>query len=254
MSYLTDYHVHTNYSDGTMRPVDLVKKFKDDGYDLIAITDHDTVGGIMEAEIAGEAVELKVIPGIEISAKIDVDGQDSEVHILGYHIDPKNKELLETCEKLLQYRRDRNNLVVKKLEEMGYELKLEELIKVPGVDFVGKPDFVRAFEEKGIKMEDPWEFLASIPKTRITAQEAINVIRAAGGIAVLAHPMKIRELRPQEEGFFERLDPVVRELRKGGLKGMECYHPSADDDDSLKLVQVAGKYHLHITKGSDFHG
>ncbi len=255
MNFNTDFHVHTIYSDGLMRPVDIVKKYKEEEYSVVAITDHDTVAGVNEALIAADALEMNVVPGIELSctAKLD-DGVLEDVHILGYYIDINNKALLETSEKLLGYRRERNQEVVSRLKEMGIDLDLAELQKSPGNDFVGKADFVRVFEERNYDIESPWEFLSSVPKKCIDVQEAIDVIKGAGGIPVLAHPLKIRDLRPEEDGFYERLDTVLRALKKMGLKGLECYHPSADNEASLKLVSFASKYHLHITNGSDFHG
>lgn len=251
MSYIVDYHVHTNFSDGTLKPVDVVKRYKDLEYDIIAITDHDGVGGISDAMVAGEALDLKVVPGIEIACNHPEAG---ELHILGYNIDYKNKDLLDLCNRLMEYRDRRNDQVIKKLEELGYQVDRATLIKRDDCNFIGKVDFVRYIRDNNIDVGDPWKFLEQFNKEKISDVEAINAIKGAGGIPVLAHPMKIRKLRPDEEGFFDRLDVLLRDLKKKGLKGLECYHPSASEEDSLKLVDLAEKYHLHVTEGSDFHG
>lgn len=253
MEFKIDLHIHTIYSDGTMEPVDVVTKFKDEGYDIIAITDHDGIGGIREAQIAGKALKIEVLPGIEFSSEYVRGGKMTELHILGYRIDPSNQRLREKCEFLRKTRADRNVRMLARLREMGYEITEADLPDKPG-GYIGKPDVVRALLAKGYEIEDPFALLEGIPRERISTEEAIEIIREAGGTPVLAHPFKIRELRPREEGFRDRLDPLLRDLKKMGIRGLECFHPSADHDESLMLVELAEKYHLNITKGSDFHG
>lgn len=255
MSYKADYHIHSCYSDGTMRPVDIVRMYKEKEYDVIALTDHDGVDGVKEAEIAGEALKIKVVPGVEISSSMNFYEKSVELHILGYHIDTENQLLLEKLKELRAYREDRNRRLLTFLNEHGYLLTEEDLLQQPGQTYVGKPNFARAIREKGYVIEDMWDVFDQVEKKKISVGEAIEVIRQAGGIAVLAHPMKIRGIGEKEsQPFWEALDEITSELKRNGLKGMECYHPSASAEDSLRLVSLAGKYHLHITEGSDFHG
>lgn len=255
MSYKVDFHLHSYYSDGTMKPTDLVRMYKDKEYDMIALTDHDGVDGIAEAVIAGEALRIKVVPGIELSTAYDFDSREIELHILGYYIDTENQALRE---RLVEIRRDRdvrNEKLLAYLVEQGYALDYEDLLQRPGQTYVGKPNFARAIAKKGYEIENLWEVLDTVKKDKISASEAIDLIKGAGGIAVLAHPMKTKKLaEPRSEAFWNALDQIIRDLKKKGLKGLECYHPSATEDDSLKLVGLAEKYHLHITEGSDFHG
>ncbi|NCF00208.1 PHP domain-containing protein [Emergencia sp. 1XD21-10] len=255
MNYKVDYHMHSWFSDGTMKPTELVKMYKGRDYDVIALTDHDGVDGVYEAVIAGEALELKVIPGIEIGSSYDFEGQEIELHILGYHIDTENAALKACIEKLRISRRDRNERLLAHLQGLGYNLVYEDLIERPGQDYIGKPNFARALKRKGCAPENMWDLFDEVPRERISAYEAIDIIKEAGGMAVLAHPLKTKKIGDSSsEVFWKNLDLIVADLKKHGLKGMECYHPSASHEQALKLVVMAGQYHLHITEGSDFHG
>ena len=266
MKYKVDYHVHSYYSDGTMKPTDLVRKYKDDEYDMIAITDHDGIDGLMEAKIAGEALQIQVIPGIELStAYEDFHGEALELHMLGYNIDSENPDLVKRLEAIKQERKVRNEKLLKVINDMGYELSYEDLLQRPGQTYIGKPNFARGLVKKGYislpkEAFEEGRFLESpeakkIKKVKISTIEAMDLIKGAGGISVLAHPMEIKGLgEVGSDEFFDNLDLLVRELKKNGLKGMEVFHPSANHEDSLKLADIAGKYHLHMTEGSDFHG
>lgn len=256
MSYKTDMHIHSVYSDGWATPVELVRKYKDDDYDVVSLTDHDNVAGVHDALVSGEALRIQVIPGIELSTKKELDGWGyaSEIHVLGYNIDIENKSLLDLSERLLRSRRERNEALIERLRAEGYNLD-EELIRMRnGGGYIAKPDIVRALEALGVDRKDGWSMLDSRQRYMPSVEEGISAIRDAKGIPVLAHPMKISGLRPGEEGFFGRLSDLLRHLKKAGLGGMECFHPSANQEHRLKLVDLAGRYHLHITEGSDFHG
>ena len=262
MSYKMDLHLHTNYSDGIMSPVEIVKRAKDMGYDMIAITDHDGIDGVREGIIAGEALNVKVIPGIEFSAYTE---DDLYVHILGYYFDVDNVQLNEELKKLKEYRILRNNKLLKVLSDMGYEITPENLQKTQGRNYVGKPNIARALANKGY-IKDVNEafvegkFLEStmakaVKKEKISTSRVVKLIKDAGGIAVIAHPMKIKGLG--ERGtleFFSNLFQLIGRLKKEGVSGIECYHINHTEQESLRLVEIAEKYHMHITEGSDFHG
>lgn len=255
MSYKVDFHMHSYYSDGTMKPTDLVRMYKENDYDMISLTDHDGIDGINEAVIAGDALKIKVVPGIEFSAAYDFDGRELELHLLGYYIDIDNQRLKERLVKIRADRDTRNKKLLAHLNELGYELTYDDLLQRPGQTYVGKPNFARAIAKKGYQIENLWDVLDTVKKNKISIFEAMDLIKEAGGISVLAHPMKTKNLAElRSETFWDALEEIVRDLKKHGLKGLECYHPSATEDDSWKLVDMAGKYHLHITEGSDFHG
>lgn len=262
MSYKTDFHIHSYFSDGTMKPTDLVRMYQEDEYDMISITDHDNIDGVNEAMIAGEAIRIKVVPGIEFST---VDENNTEIHLLGYYFDIEDENLLGKIELLRKVRNKRNEELLKVLNDMGYELTLDDLKLRPKQKYIGKPNFALALAKKGYIKEPKDAFvegkflespeIKAIKREKISIYEAIDLLKAAGGMAVVAHPMKINNLGEKgSDEFFNNLDILIKKLKVAGLKGLECYHPSATSEDSLKLVEIAEKYHLHITEGSDFHG
>ncbi len=273
MSYVVDYHIHSCYSDGTMTPVELVRKYKDAEYDIISITDHDGIGGLKEASIAAEALKIKFVPGVEISTQHEFEGEGENgpetikigIHMLGYDFDPEDETLRSTLEEFKEYRKERNALLGKKLHEMGYDIDMKELESRSAGGYVGKPniarqmvakgyikDFAEAFEP-GKLLESPE--IKSLHKKKIYSIDAINLISNAGGMAVIAHPAKIRGMGERGSGIFWRnMETLIAGLKKAGLKGVECYHPSHSQEERWKLFKLASKYHLHITEGSDFHG
>lgn len=250
-----DFHIHTHFSDGCISPTAIVKRAKEQDYDMIAITDHDGVDGIKEAMIAGEAVGLKVIPGIELATETE---EGTGLHILGYHIDVENEQLQKVLKQLLKARNNRNKKLLAALDEMGYP------VQVSG-KFVGKPTIARAMVKKGY-ISSPKEafqggkFLVSpqildIKKEKLETAAAIDVITEAGGLPVLAHPIQIKGYGvPGSAGFYDRVDALIGKMKKWGLKGLECFHPDQTHEQSMEFVKIAEKYHLHITRGSDFHG
>lgn len=255
-----DYHIHTTYSDGASTPTRIIKQAKELQYDEIAITDHDNVKGLAEARIAAEAVEMKIIPGIELATQTE---EGIGLHILGYRFDPENERLLQFLEDLLRRRDRRNDLLIAELQDMGYDIGFEDLTTGKN-NFIGKPVIARALVSKGyIKSEKEAyskEILGSarcraIKKEKPQAEEAIEVIRSAGGIPVLAHPIQTRGVgTPGSEEFYANMETIIARLKKQGLRGLECFHPDQNEEQSARFVQLAEKYHLHITRGSDFHG
>lgn len=258
--YKVDFHIHTTASDGLSTPTEIVKCAKEQSYDIIAITDHDNTDGLEEAKVAGEALEMKVVPGIEI-AVITEDGKG--LHMLGYNIDKDNEELKDFLSRMIERRKTRNEQLFKVLQEMGYDIS-EKDIEVGKNDFIGKPLIARAMVRKGYVSNEKEAFGGDIlgsPKCRAVkkvkplASEAIDVILKAGGTPVLAHPIQTRGIgKPGSEEFFENMEKIICRLKKQGLKGLECFHPDQNFDQSMRFIEIAEKYHLHITRGSDFHG
>ncbi|MDO4485063.1 MAG: PHP domain-containing protein [Bacillota bacterium] len=260
--YKVDFHVHTNFSDGRLSPTEILKQAKALEYDMIAITDHDGIDGIREALIAGEALEIKVIPGIELAVETE---ESIELHMLGYYFDPDDPHFNEMMEELKRRRNDRNERLIAVLNDMGYELSMEDLKGQQPNNYIGKPVIARALVAKGY-IDDPKEAFApgkflespqarAVKKVKLTAAEAISLIKGAGGIAVLAHPIQTKGIgEPGSEEFYENIGAIISQLKKQGLGGLECYHPDQNHEQSMRFVELAEKYHLHITRGSDFHG
>ncbi|NLP30283.1 MAG: PHP domain-containing protein [Clostridiales bacterium] len=270
---MRDLHLHTYYSDGTLSPEEVVKRAADKGIRTIAITDHDGLKGISEALNAGEKYGVKVIPGIELSAKVYkedftssnfIPTRDVFMHILGYDIDINNEELNQEIENIRQKRIERNMKLLAKLNCIGCELNEGDLFKWAQKDYIGKPNFALALMEKGyIKNPKeaflPGKFLRhpevrSVRREKIHARKAISLIENAGGKAVLAHPMKIRALKGNEEYNFEGLEALLDILQKWGLVGMECRYSTHSKEQTEVLEKIAQKRGLVITSGSDYHG
>ncbi len=259
---MIDLHLHTYYSDGTMSPEELVRYAKERGAETIAITDHDGMGGLAEGMEAGKRLGVNVIPGIELSTE---DDERIYMHILGYCFDPKNDTLKAEVELIRRKRAERNEKLLAALREIGCQLSREDLQLRAGQDYVGKPTFALALMRKGY-VSSPKEafkegrFMRSdevrrVHREKISTRRAIELIRAAGGLPVLAHPMKISHLVKREgESFFEKLDGQLEKLKNWGLAGMECYYSGHLPEETDQLVHMAGTHDLIVTAGSDFHG
>ena len=258
--YKVDFHIHTTASDGEATPTQIVKRAKELDYDIIAITDHDNTNGIAEGMIAAEAVGIKLVPGIEIAV---VTEEETGLHMLGYNIDIENEALKTFLDEMVQRRVERNEQLFRVLQEMGYDISRDD-IEVGKNDFIGKPLIARALVSKGYIAEEKQAFgreilgsakCRAVKKVKPLAKDAIAVIKEAGGTPVLAHPIQTRGIgRPGSEQFYTNIDKIIGRLKRQGLKGLECFHPDQDFEQSMRFVEMAEKYHLHITRGSDFHG
>ncbi|MGB9779364.1 PHP domain-containing protein [Caldanaerobacter sp.] len=241
-----DLHMHSKASDGTNPPRKVVELSKAHGLSCIALTDHDTVEGLEEAMEASLEFGIEVIPGIEFNCYYE--GQ--EVHILGYCIDYRNKHFTKKIEEMKKLRNDRAKAMIKKLNDLGIEITIEDVLEFTSEGFVGRPHIARAMVkknyvkdvkeafEKYIGVDGP----AYVERYRITPVEAIDLILANGGVPVLAHP-----------GLLIN-DSVIEELVRAGLVGIEVFHSKHTEEDEKKYLKKAKDYNLIITGGSDFHG
>lgn len=259
---MIDLHLHTYYSDGTMSPEELVTLARNNKVGTIAITDHDGMGGLAEGMEAGKRLGVHVIPGIELSTE---DEAGVYMHILGYCFDRENEALKKEVEAIRRKRVERNEKLLAALREIGCKLSKDDLQLREGQDYVGKPTFALALMRKGYISSPKEAFkegrfmrsdvVRSVHREKISAKRAIELIRGAGGIPVLAHPMKISHLtKEQGNDFFEKLDEQLSKLKSWGLEGMECYYSSHMPQETEHLVSLAQKHQLMITAGSDFHG
>lgn len=250
MGIIADLHVHTTASDGLYTPEKLVQYAKQKGLSAIAITDHDSISGIKEAIDAGKAIGVEIIPGVELSTL----WQGKEIHVLGYFLNPDAPRIEETLEKQRNVRKLRNQMMIEKLNELGIEITLKEVEarkKDQRKDAnVGRPHIAEVLVEKGIVKTINEAFdkylgpngLAYITPPRISPMEAVEYIHQWNGIAVLAHP-----------GIYQR-DELIPLLVEAGLDGIEYSHPDHTPEDCGKYMEIAEKYNLLLTAGSDFHG
>jgi predicted metal-dependent phosphoesterase TrpH len=241
-----DLHLHTQFSDGTFTPEELVLHAQKHGLACIALTDHDTVEGCARAATACAAVKMEFIPGAELTA----EHADTEVHILGYFLDPQNQLLLE---KLARFQVDRQNRIHEMcaaLNQAGIPLKAEAVFALANCKSPGRPHVARALvKEKLIgNLDEAFErYLkkgrpAWVPKTKMSALESVELIHQAGGLAVMAHP------------GLNRTDEIIPDLVAAGLDGIECFHTKHSTVMAERYLEIAEKHGLLVTGGSDCHG
>lgn len=242
-----DLHVHTSASDGTESPAEVVEKARRAGLTALAITDHDTVMGVAPALEAGREVGLAVLPGVELAAEEEDGG---EVHILGYLFDPHHPLLQETLARLEKARLARVERMVEKIRALGIPLALERVLALAGGGTVGRPHVARALVEIGAVESVAEAFArylerhgpAYVPRLKMAPEEAVLLIRRAGGIAVLAHP----GLSCGEE--------LIPRLVSAGLQGLEVYHPEHTPQMVEHYRELCRRHGLLATGGSDYHG
>lgn len=241
-----DMHIHTTASDGTLHVGEVVQLAVRIGLDGVAITDHDTIGGLDQAVDIGEKCRYPVIPGIELSTEF----QDKEIHILGYFIDFHLSWVREKIAQLQNARRDRVGKMVAKLKKLGYDVEEEEVFAIGGEGSVGRPHVAHVLQHKGYvsSLQEAFQQLigrgckAYVPRFKMTPPEAINLVKDAGGIPVLAHP------------GLSQADYLIPSLCTEGLMGLEVFHPDHKINDESKYLKIAKAQGLIVTGGSDFHG
>ena len=253
-----DLHMHTTYSDGELTPKELIDMRVEQGYELLAITDHDVIGGSVAGAIYAQSIGLPFIHGIEFDSEDEV-GKD--LHMLGYGFDPENEIFLDTVIEVLTDRNARNKRFMDALNTRGYGITDEDVKKVNSGRYVGKPTYAAILVKKGIVGSVAEAFatifrepdLKAIKKVTMSSKKAIDTIHAAGGLAVMAHPMEQRRKDESFEDFKPRMFDIIDLMISYGIDGLECYHPSASEEQSKLLVDYAKEKKLMITRGSDFH-
>ena len=252
-----DLHIHSNASDGTFSPSEILALAQNLNLGAIAITDHDTVDGSKEALGIGIPPSLKFLTGVEISASTPPSFPYSgSFHILGYSINIDNPLLNKTLGRLQEARKDRNPLILDRLNSLGIDLSMSELLSEVGDAQLGRPHIARLMVKKGYVKSINEAFdkylgkgkPAYFDKYRIDCSRAIEVILGAGGIPVIAHPFFIN---PRDVADIEDL---IISLKKMGLKGIEVYYPAHSPYVISQLADMANRHELLMTGGTDFHG
>ncbi|HRI39237.1 MAG TPA: PHP domain-containing protein, partial [Nitrospira sp.] len=246
-----DLHLHTTHSDGSCTPTEVISLAHQAGVTALAITDHDIMTGVAEAVTAGEDCGIEVIPGVEVSS---ISGR-SELHILGYFLDWQDAALNERFKTLRDSRHRRNPQIVERLQALGIDITYDEVRALAGSDSVGRPHIARALMDKQVvsSAKEAFDrFLADgkpayVPRDLPSPAEAIQWIKKAGGLAVLAHPTWVKLAdRPLIE--------LVRDLKSAGLDGVEVYYSTHATRQTREYLSLAQQLGLLVTGGSDFHG
>ena len=246
-----DLHLHTSHSDGSFTPTGVLELAREAGVTTLAITDHDITTGIPEATLAGQQLGIEVIPGIEISSTFG----ESELHMLGYFLDWQDARLNERLSTLRESRHRRNPQIISRLQSLGIDITYDEVRALAGTDSVGRPHIARVLMEKQVVASAKEAFdrffangkPAYVPRNLPSPAEAIHWIKAANGLAVLAHPTWIKT----REGT---LTDLVRQLKADGLNGVEVHYSTHTARQTREYLSLAKQLGLLVTGGSDFHG
>lgn len=245
-----DLHVHTTYSDASRNVREVMEYAKMIGLKYIAITDHDTMAGVEEAEYLGEALGVKVIPGVEISSRDEETGRS--VHVLCYN--PQDCKLLESFLKKTRERRQEQKLkMVDKIREI-YPLLNREVVKkyAENSKSIYECHIMQPLCDMGYTNTAVGELMVSlisskgscfVPSRYPKTKEVINLIRHVGGVAVIAHAQQ-----------FNSFELIERYARENLIRGVEVWHPRNDEESRQRLLMIAKRYKLLLTGGSDYHG
>ena len=252
-----DLHCHSTASDGTTRPADVVRLAAASGLGALSLTDHDTVAGVPEAAAEAARLGLDFLPGIELSCSFPRPGT---LHLLGYGVDPDSPALRRLIAEQSAGRDARNRMILDRLNRIGVAITWDDVLEAAGgaatAGSIGRPHLAAALVRRGHVVSSRQAFDlylggaggAYVDTNRLSADRAIATVRAAGGLASLAHPLLLRRQTPGQ------LEAMVRELADQGLEAIETVHSSHDADTVARLTRLADRLELLTTGGSDYHG
>ncbi len=246
-----DLHVHSNASDGTFTPSEVVALAVEKGLAAIALTDHDTIDGLSEAQAAASGLPIEIIPGIELTCVY----QGEEIHILGIYVDPADREFISETDALKEIRKKRNEEMIRRFQNAGISITLDEVMAGNPDTVITRAHFARVLLEKGYVKNMDQAFKKYLDysgpycprKDKITPEHAMKILTDCKASPVLAHPY-------QYHLGDKKTEELVCYLKDLGLQGLEVYHSSNNQYESGKLRKLARKYDLFPTGGSDFHG
>ena len=241
-----DLHLHSTASDGSLAPAEVVALAQRNGVRVMALTDHDSVAGLPAAEERARAADIRIIPGIELS----VSEQGMDVHLLAYGFDMADARFVEAIARYRASRHDRARKILARLKGLGIRIPIEEVEQIAGGGAIGRPHVAEALMENG-HVETFHEAFqrylghhapAYVAKQMVSLEEAVEVVRDAGGVTVVAHP-----------GTLNR-DAWIPGLARRGLDGIEVWHSKHGPAEVTRYSEMARVHGLLMTGGSDFHG
>jgi len=245
-----DLQLHSSASDGSDAPGEVIRRAHALGFAAVALTDHDTMGGIPEAQRAAEALGVELIPACEIST---LDTNERQIDMLAYGVSLADRGFENTLRSLRDGRFARAWGMVQRLNEFGYPVSFDRVVEIAGgTDNIGRPHVAKAMVELGIVPDVKSAFTEElildggrcyVQRVKVSPEEAIALIHGAGGVAVAAHPGRTR-----------LSDAEVEHLAATGLDGLEVYYPQHDAEQTAHMAALAARYGLMITGGSDDHG
>lgn len=245
---MIDLHMHSTASDGTDTPKEIITKCRKLGLKLSAITDHDTMDSQPEAIATAKELRLKYLAGVEFSVR-----HTGELHILGYGMDTKDKELTAMMDDLRGSRVERVREIIRVVQEHGMKIEFADVERFAKGNTLGRPHVALALIEKGYAsdLQDAFtrylneEGSCYVQRRKLNPQQAIEMILKTGGIPVLAHPKFVRT---------DNIETLTAELKEMGLGGIEAYYPAHSDADVERYLGIAKRHGLLVTQGSDYHG
>lgn len=245
--YTIDLHTHSLRSDGALSPADLVNRAAARGVKVQALSDHDTLAGVAEAVAAGAPLGVRIIPATELNT----ESEWGDAHVLGYFIDPEDSALEDRLRWLRANRGRRIELMVEKLNALGYAVDLARVLEIAQGGALGRPHLAQALFEKGYvpSYDDAFDTLiakdspAYVARVGLDPFEAVALVRKHGGVPSLAHP-----------GTVIGLDQLLPKLVAAGLAGLEAYYGEHSPEMTARCLALAHDLDLVPTGGSDFHG
>lgn len=248
---MIDLHCHSIFSDGSNTPEELIALAEQGGLTALSLTDHDTTAGLARFMAAAEKSPVEAVPGIELSAEFGA----VTLHILGYFFDVQNEPLQTALEWVREGRTQRNFQILEKLNALGYNLTIENILKHAGTDQIGRPHFASALIETG-HFSHPKKIYqqllgkgkaAYVDRRRLSPEQCVELISGAGGVAVIAHPGQMKLTN-------NKVRRLARQLKEHGLGGLEVLHSSHKEHQVLTYERICAELDLLVTGGSDFHG
>ncbi len=247
-----DLHTHTTASDGSDTPEELVRLAEKAGLSAISITDHDTTAGLARGEETARQLGMEFIPGVELS----VSYPRGNMHLLGYYINPESPAMDSVLERVQAARAERNPRILERLNKLGIPVNMAELEDMAQGGQIGRPHIARLMVEKGYVKSVSQAFdrylkkggPAYAPKSILSPQDAIETVKKAGGVPVLAHPFSLMSRDERE------LEETVLGLKASGLMGMECWYSEHDEHFTAVCLGICRRNSLVATGGSDYHG